>query len=139
MADSVPAGGILVDIGCGKTPDLILKVHTKMDFCIGIDADVSNQLKNHYQTINYEISKQLPVESELANVVTLAQTLDSLEHKRAVISECFRILKPGGMLLAVTSAITKQDLLELMSGAGFNEVTFKAFVFGMFQFTRSIK
>jgi ubiquinone/menaquinone biosynthesis C-methylase UbiE len=161
-----PSGGVLVDIGCNDPPDTINRVREKMDFCVGIDAEVQNTVSKNYELKQCFIKKKIPVESELANVVTMLAVLEHMDHPQAIINECFRILKPGGILLITVPSplnkyplevlsklgivqqkmidqhknyFTHQSLRDMFDKAGFSSATVEAFQLGLNTFARAIK
>jgi hypothetical protein len=54
----LPAGGVLVDIGCNDPPYTISRVRERMDFCVGIDAEVQNTVSNNYELKQCFIEKK---------------------------------------------------------------------------------
>lgn len=114
----LPDGGVLVDIGCNDPPFTIEQVRQKMDFCIGIDTEVQNTLAKNYELKRVFINKKIPVESELANAITMLAVLEHLDYPQAVVSDCYRILKPGGILLITVPSPINKYPLELFSGIG---------------------
>lgn len=107
----IPKGGILVDIGCGNSSLILNKLCHYMDFCIGVDEDVDPTVTGNIQLVQHEIKKKIPIESELAHVVTLLASLEHMKYPQAITQEVFRILKPGGVcLLTVPSPIAKPFL-----------------------------
>lgn len=162
----LPSGGILVDIGCGNPPYTIEQVLTKMDFCIGIDAEIENIIKGNCELKQVLLDKKIPVESELANVVTMLAVLEHLDHPQAIVKECYRILKHGGLLLLTVPSpfnrcpleilsklgivqrkmidqhknyFTHDQLVGLLQNAGFTSIVIESFQFGLNTFVRAIK
>lgn len=156
----------MVDIGCSDPPYTIEKVRQKMDFCIGIDAEVQNTVAKNYELKRLFINKKIPVESELANVITMQAVLEHLDYPQAIINECYRILKPGGILLiTVPSPLNKypleflakiglvseemikqhknyfshQQLQTMFKQAGFKSIAIESFQLGLNTFARVIK
>lgn len=163
---SLPKGGVLVDIGCNSPPYTISQIREQMDFCIGIDALVEDKIEKNVELKKYYIKHKVPVESDLANVITMLAVLEHLDHPQAVINECFRILKPGGILLiTVPSRINHyplrvlarlgivnkkmidqhknyfrhSDLNNILDRAGFRSVTVSSFQLGLNTFVRALK
>jgi ubiquinone/menaquinone biosynthesis C-methylase UbiE len=161
-----PAGGVLVDIGCNDPPYTINRVREKMDFCVGIDAEIQNTVSKNYELKQCFIEKKVPVESELANVITMLAVLEHLDHPQAIINECYRILKPGGILLITVPSplnkypleilsklgivqqkmidqhknyFTHQRLRDMFEKAGFNSASVESFQLGLNTFARAIK
>lgn len=162
----IPSGGVFVDIGCGNPPLLIDAVKEKMDFCIGIDSEATSQVVENVEIKKCFIRKKLPIESELANTVTMLAVLEHLDYPRAIVHELFRIMKPGGVLLLTVPSprnkflleflaffgivrremieqhkhyFTERELEELFTEVGFRSVEVKLFQLGMNTFLRAIK
>ena len=89
--------GRVVDLGCGTSPykEDILR---QAEEYIGVDWQ--NSL--HPQTnvdVFADLTQKLPFEDEYADTVTSFQVMEHLPEPAFFLSECYRILKPGGMLL----------------------------------------
>jgi len=96
IAQSLPYKGRVIDFGCGTAPykEDILKV---ADEYIGVDWE--NSL--HDQTnvdIFADLCKKLPFDDEYADTVITFQVMEHLPEPNFFLSECYRILKPRGML-----------------------------------------
>lgn len=96
----VPSGGILVELNCVQPSYLINQLKSGMDFCIGVTGQ-PNRLDGNVQYLQARIKKTIPIESDLANVVVVADLPAFHENPRAILTECFRILKPAGTLIVV--------------------------------------
>jgi SAM-dependent methyltransferase len=89
--------GRVVDLGCGTAPYKkdILSVATEY---IGVDWQNS-----HHEQANVDIfadlSCRLPFADCYADTVTAFQVMEHLPEPGFFLSECYRILKPGGNLL----------------------------------------
>lgn len=114
----LPRGGVLVDVGCDYPPKIINMVKYDMDFCIGLDSEVPNVVLENVELKQCFIKKTLPVESELADVVTMLAVLEHMEYPRAVIQEIYRILKPGGIILLTVPSLANRPLLEMFARVG---------------------
>lgn len=162
----IPPGGVFVDIGCDSPPKLIEQVRNKMDFCIGIDTEIENKIYQNIELKKVFIKKKIPIESDLAMVVTMLAVLEHLDFPQAISDEIYRILKPGGILLLTVPAprlkpilevlaffrivrpemiaqhknyFTHNDLKEILYKAGFKQVQISSFQFGFNTFAKAIK
>jgi ubiquinone/menaquinone biosynthesis C-methylase UbiE len=97
---------------------MITMVKERMDFCIGIDSETTSEVTENVEIKQCLIRKKLPVESELANVVTMLAVLEHLDYPRAIVHELFRILKPGGTLLLTVPSPRNKFLLEILAPFG---------------------
>jgi 2-polyprenyl-3-methyl-5-hydroxy-6-metoxy-1,4-benzoquinol methylase len=100
------------------------------------------------------------------DVVTMLAVLEHLHHPENVAAECYRLLKPGGLMLLTVPSPTNKPLLELLAAlrlvrpdmieqhehyfshqelhglaqqAGFNEIDIKPFEFGLNTFMKAVK
>lgn len=88
--------GCVVDLGCGKAPYKkdILKVADKY---IGVDWPNSLHEQSNVD-IFADLGCRLPLEDGYADTVTSFQVMEHLPKPDFFLSECYRILKPGGRL-----------------------------------------
>jgi len=87
--------GIVYDLGCGIRPyeQDILQV---ADRYIGVDW--SNSLHDLSAEIVTDLNKALPVDDELADTVVSFQVMEHLREPQNMLSEAYRVLKPGGTI-----------------------------------------
>ena len=88
--------GVIYDLGCGEKPyePLFLQQAEKY---IGVDwSNTPHLLK---ADIVADLNKPLSIESEVADVVVSISVLEHLCEPMTMLSESFRILKPGGSIL----------------------------------------
>jgi len=92
-------GKTLLDVGCGNgcyTAELARRAA-----CVcGIDIQMSH-LKAFRDPISrvQGVAENLPFSSEKFDVVTMIEVLEHTNSDRQVLKECFRVLKPGGLLV----------------------------------------
>ena len=86
--------GRVVDLGCGTAPYKadILKV---ADEYIGVDWKNSFHDQSNVD-IFASLTEPLPIEENFADTVSSFQVMEHLPEPSDFLSECFRILKPGG-------------------------------------------
>jgi SAM-dependent methyltransferase len=98
----LPQSHFVVDIGCSNRP-LINLLQFKSTNVIGVDIDAGalKSLNNHNQNITLIQAKaeNLPMQSNFADAVLLLDVLEHTQDDKMVISEAWRILKPGGLLI----------------------------------------
>jgi SAM-dependent methyltransferase len=80
----------IYDFGCGQKP---YQVFASNHNYIGIDIDE----KNIYADIYADISK-VPVEDNMADIVTSFYVLEHVENPQDILNEKYRVLKKGGEL-----------------------------------------
>lgn len=92
-------GKRLLDIGCGNgcyTQELACRAA----YICGIDIQISH-LKAFRQPIEriQAAGENLPLRSESFDVVTMIEVLEHTRSDEQTLKECFRVLKPGGLLV----------------------------------------
>lgn len=104
---NVPPGGLVVDLGCGKGDDLLTLAERRPDArFVGLDrspewieaALAANRFPN-LDFITSDISKPLPFESGIVDSILSVNVLECLPDQSAFISECSRVLRPGGAIV----------------------------------------
>lgn len=162
----IPAGGVLVDVGCDHDQTLIKRMAPVMRKCIGLDIAVSPCKMGNTEIRQQDIQKKIDLPSNIANAITILAVLEHMKHPKDIVAECFRILKKNGVLLiTVPSAagrpilelfalvgvvrkemieqhenyFTKDQLRSLCKSAGFQKVETHSFEFGYNTFVKAIK
>lgn len=117
---------IVLDIGCGQKPYADLFEDT---LHIGLNYDTHDASPDVLGD-----ATRLPIASQSVDMVFCAQVLEHVSRPWALVSECFRVLKPGGWL--VLSApffwplhevphdyfrFTRYGLEQLIKDAGFTQ------------------
>jgi len=112
----IPAASIVVDLGCGYKGEFLRGLSDRIDQGIGFDIYVSNSKPAANVTLQtVRVDDGLPLPGAFANVVTGLALIEHVIRPDALYRECFRILKPGGLLLLTTPASRAKSLLEFMA------------------------
>ncbi len=84
----------IVDIGSGEIPF--------EDFYIGLNVVTCDIQQNKQNSINYLINDngKLPFKNEEYDIIFLFDVLEHIKDDANFINECYRILKPGGIIVA---------------------------------------
>lgn len=88
--------GCVYDLGCGEKPyeKFILETATQY---VGVDwSNTPHLLK---ADIIADLNKQLPIESGVADAIISISVLEHLCEPQVMLSEAFRLLKPGGSIV----------------------------------------
>jgi len=111
----VPEGSVLCDIGCGHHCTFLDSVKSKLSRGIGLDQDVVGGQYNNIDLVNANLEKPLSLSSESVDVVSILAVLEHIENDAAMLKECLRILKPGGLLLITVPTHINQPVGEFLA------------------------
>lgn len=162
----MPRGGVFVDVGCDQPQVLIDRVSEEMKSCIGLDIIVEPHSYKNVKILRQDLRKKIKLPSNSADVMTLLAVLEHMKHPNEIVAECFRILKPGGVLLITVPSPASKPILELfailglvrkemieqhenyftthrlralMEKTGFSEITVTLFELGCNTFCKAVK
>lgn len=117
LLDKIPRNALILDVATG-TGRLQRALHAEPDFrgkIIGVDASREMlKIATEYTKTDVFIqatSDHLPVPNNCYDVVTCLEALEFMPDAMAAIRECWRAVKPGGLLL-----ITNRKGIRLMPG-----------------------
>jgi SAM-dependent methyltransferase len=92
-----------------------------------------------------DIEKELPIETNSQDFLILNNVLHVIYHHQLCINECYRILKPGGVIIGVVPFFhsicpdpddyfryTRSSLVKIFSEAGFSEINIEPLGYGVF-------
>lgn len=153
----IEAGDTVIDLGSGAGNDAFIarKIVGESGKVLGIDFTEAmikkaraNAEKLNFNNVEFRLGDidDMPVTSNYADVIVSNCVLNLVPNKHKVISEIFRVLKPGGHFSisdivlegalpakwkevaelyagCVSGAIQKQVYLEMISEAGFKNIT----------------
>jgi 2-polyprenyl-3-methyl-5-hydroxy-6-metoxy-1,4-benzoquinol methylase len=114
----IPPQGVLVDVGCDEPQELIRRVSRSMKQCIGLDIVATPYKKKNITILKQDLQKTIKLPSTSADVMTMLAVLEHMKHPNEIVAECYRILKPGGVLLVTVPSPANKPLLELLSAVG---------------------
>ena len=81
-----------------------------------IEADINEEVLPP-GGVRLDVAEPLPFESETLSVVLMAELIEHLFTPSAVLAECHRVLKPGGVIILTTPNLaTLQDRLRFLLG-----------------------
>jgi SAM-dependent methyltransferase len=97
--EKLPAGGVIVDAGCGRHAEVLLEFSQRARLAVGLDM-VDCRVKG-VSFIRTDLTN-IPLPDNFADVVMSRSVFEHLEHPAEVYRELNRILKPGGHLIFLT-------------------------------------
>ena len=123
-----PAGGLLVDVGCG-VGKLWGFVAPLFDSYVGVDAVRYPGFPDGGEFLRLDLDAgRAPLPDGAADVVAGVETIEHLENPRAFARELARLCKPGGWVVVTTP--NQLSLLSKLTLTLFNE--FNAFRAGSY-------
>ena len=93
------ARGILLDLGCGRRPfEPIFR--SRIEAYIGLDYPVTAHAAGGSRADVYASAEHAPIRDGSVETVMLTEVLEHVPEPAVVLAEAFRVLKPGGILIA---------------------------------------
>ena len=131
--------GTMLDVGCGKKPYRVyILSNSKIEKYIGIDIKEAIDYGGEKPEIYWEDGK-IPLEDNSIDSAIATEVLEHVPNVTDVLTEVFRVLKPGGVFIFTVPFIwplhetphdhyryTPYALNRLMELAGFKGVKIKA-------------
>jgi len=121
VAEYVPSGATMLDIGCGSDYYLLREVSRKIRNGIGIDIAVRNRKENNITIRKAKISEKLLFKSGTFDVATMIAFIEHLDKPEKMISEVRRVLKKGGIIIITTPMGRAKPFWELLVNLGLTE------------------
>ena len=133
IARSLTYKGRVIDLGCGSAPykDIILE---QADEYVGVDWKHSLHDQSNVDVLA-DLMKGVPLDSECADTLVSFQVMEHLPDTKFFLSECHRLLKPGGRIFITVPFMwqvheapydyyrfTRHGLDYLLKHAGFDEI-----------------
>ena len=163
----IPENAFICDVGCGFDGTFLKQISYKIAKGIGLDKKVTPYSDEKINLIRCEMEDSLNLDSYISDCITMLAVLEHLDHPKAILEECFRVLKSGGVLIITTPTplskyilefmafrlriISKQEILdhkyyfkhkeikEILENIGFSKVIATTFQFGLNNFVIAYK
>lgn len=85
---------------------------------MGIDKTVKSKKVGNIELKRCVLKKKISIPSRSTDTVTLLAVLEHLDHPMEILKECYRILKPNGVLLLTVPSPRNKPLLKVLSALG---------------------
>jgi SAM-dependent methyltransferase len=99
------ADALVLEAGCGEGygADLLARVAQRV-IAVDYDEPATRHVQTRYPTVDVVQSNLavLPIRSASVDVVANFQVIEHLWDQESFLAECFRVLRPGGLLLITT-------------------------------------
>ncbi len=99
----VPSGSCILDLGCGWG-EFINNIRAEKKYAMDLNPDAATHLTKDIHFLHQDCSKPWQLQSELFDIVFTSNFLEHLPgkaHVESTISEAFRCLKPGGLIICL--------------------------------------
>jgi SAM-dependent methyltransferase len=109
----VPDGGRAVDLGCGYSGDLLLRLAPRLRQGLGFDLSV--QETRPAPNIRLEpmpADSPLPLANASVDLVTCLAVIEHVDRPDILVREARRVLRPGGTLVVTTPSKLAKPVLE---------------------------
>ena len=109
--------GRILDIGCGSYPYFLSHVYFQQKFAIDQLAPATVPPNIQWTTLDLNREPSLPFEDGFFSVITMLAVVEHLKPNSLVklLSEAYRTLAPGGVLIITTPSAWSDGLLRLMA------------------------
>ena len=115
VVGNIPRGGKVCDICCDANGRFLFGIKDIIGEGVGIDKDVKALSDGNISLRRVELEKTIELKSESFDCITLLAAIEHLSYQQEIIRECFRILKPGGILLITTPSSAAKKVLEFLA------------------------
>ncbi|MCH7828665.1 glycosyltransferase [Patescibacteria group bacterium] len=114
----IPRGVRMLDVGCGDG-HFLFTLNDRVTEGIGIDPYLEREMKfGKFMLYPQQAKKIFPIQDASIDVVTMLAVFEHLEHPEKVIRECFRVLRPKGVLLLTTPVLILKIPLQVLARLG---------------------
>ncbi|NIS78878.1 MAG: methyltransferase domain-containing protein [Anaerolineales bacterium] len=109
--------GRILDIGCGSDPYFLAHTSFKEKFAIDQLPAPSTRPDITWHTIDLNSTAMLPFQGRFFDVISLLAVVEHLNPEMLVelFRECYRALKPEGMVVLTTPAAWSDRILRVMA------------------------
>lgn len=95
-------------IGCGPKPVVVRELIQRGIDAIGVEpvrgfAEKAREYLEDESRVLLGSAEALPIEDQTLHIIVMVTVLEHVESISQTLDECFRVLKPGGLLYVVTT------------------------------------
>jgi 2-polyprenyl-3-methyl-5-hydroxy-6-metoxy-1,4-benzoquinol methylase len=132
VAERVPAGGTLLDVGCG-TGALWAHLRPRFRRYVGVDAVRYDDFPADGEWVAANLDAGgVPLPDGSADVVAAVETIEHLENPRAFMRTLARLARPGGWVFVTTpnqlSLLSRATLLARGEHNAFRDTSYPAHI-----------
>jgi SAM-dependent methyltransferase len=109
--------GRIMDIGCGSFPYFLSHTSFKEKFAIDQITPEKPSEDIRWYRLNLNTEPYLPFEKGYFDVITLLAVIEHLDQNSLIslLQECYRVLRPEGMVILTTPAAWSGNILRWMA------------------------
>src|ERR1700730_17537479 len=106
------------DLGCGAGAPFLHHVESRLTSGVGLDEYAGESTKEKISVVRANITTSLPLESVQCDHVTMLAVLEHLQEPKKVLTEGYRLLRPGGSLIMTWPSALVDPILEVLTRIG---------------------
>ena len=114
-APHIRDGSTVCDVGCGAGAPFLHYLQSKLASGVGLDEHAGVSALAKISILSADIMSPLPLESGKFDHVTMLAVLEHLTEPARVLSEAYRILRPGGTLVMTWPSSAVDPILEILT------------------------
>ncbi|MEK7649498.1 MAG: class I SAM-dependent methyltransferase [Patescibacteria group bacterium] len=114
----VREGSVLCDLGCGREAFLLKHFSRKIKHGYGFDKYITAEEGGAYTLKALELDDKVPLPDATVDLVTILAALEHFSDEAGMLSEVYRVLKPGGRVVITVPTWRNKPLLEMLASWG---------------------
>ena len=106
------------DLGCGAGAPFLHHIESRLTLGVGLDEHAGESTQTKISVVHANITAPLPLESEQYDHVTMLAVLEHVAEPKSILSEAYRLLRPGGSLIATWPSSAVDPILAILTRIG---------------------